>query len=210
MPLTEGPESATEQWEVFALALTASLGPFEPVYLAPKFPSHVLNTALATYLSLNDDELLLAIIDRGRRNESARCCALTSRRIYWTEQERQRQGPLARGTASDSSPERKHQFVVRVADYGVLPDHLDVITTPEGASASPSQAVRQSSSARSTAAWRRPSHVFWKRWGARHARGLRRGPRRSGPRRPGRAGTAGRRASDGPGARARSGHVGFR
>ena len=83
MPLTEGFQSATEQWEAFALALAASLAPFAPVHLAPKFPSQLLNTALTTYLSLHDDELLIAIVDCGGRNESGRW-ALTSRRIYWT------------------------------------------------------------------------------------------------------------------------------
>jgi rhomboid protease GluP len=130
MPLTEGPQSATEHWEAFALALTASLGPFEPVYLAPKFPPRLLNRALSTYLSLHDDELLLAIVDRGGRNASGRC-ALTSRRIYWTDQEQQRKPPSHSGL-KQFLPKPKKQFIVRVADYGVLPDHLDVIATPGG------------------------------------------------------------------------------
>ena len=56
---------------------------------------------------------------------------LTSRRIYWTEQERQDKAP-SHAVLKRFFPERKHQFVVRVADYGVLPDQLDVIASPGG------------------------------------------------------------------------------
>ena len=75
MTTTEGSQPATEQWDAFALALAAPLGPFAQVHLAPKFPPHLLNAALATYLPLKEDELLLAIIDRGGRNELGPLCA---------------------------------------------------------------------------------------------------------------------------------------
>ena len=84
MATTEAFQSATERWQAFALALAAPLGPFPEVHLAPKFPPALLNSALATYLPLQEDELLLAIIDRGGRQAPGRC-ALTSRRVYWTE-----------------------------------------------------------------------------------------------------------------------------
>jgi rhomboid protease GluP len=130
MPLTEGFQPATAQWEAFALASAASLAPFEPAHIAPKFPSHLLNTALSTYLSLQDDELLLSIVGRGGRSESPRC-ALTSRRIYWTEKDDQSE-PVRRAGLVRFLRRAKNEFVVRVADYGVLPDRLDVIAAPGG------------------------------------------------------------------------------
>jgi rhomboid protease GluP len=65
------------------LAALAPLGPVAQVHLAPKIPPGLLNTALATFLSLQPDELLLALIDGGAGGLEG-CCALTTRRVYWT------------------------------------------------------------------------------------------------------------------------------
>ena len=65
MTTAEGFQPATGQWDVFALAAAASLGPFTHAHLAPKFPPVSLNSALATYLHIRDDELLLVLIDSG-------------------------------------------------------------------------------------------------------------------------------------------------
>jgi rhomboid protease GluP len=78
-----GQQPATGPWEAFALAAIAPLGPFSQVHLAPKIPPGLLNNALLTYLLLERDELLLAIIEGGGKPEG--CCALTSRRVYWDE-----------------------------------------------------------------------------------------------------------------------------
>lgn len=54
---------AGRPWELFALGALAPLGPYVQVHLAPKIPPGLLNTALMAYLSLEDDEYLLAVID---------------------------------------------------------------------------------------------------------------------------------------------------
>ena len=126
MPLTEGSKSATEQWEVFALALAAPLRPFRQVYLAPKFPPARLNAALATYLPLKEDELLLALIDPGGRAATGHS-ALTTRRIYWTERDLEREPTLRRLLEADAAAGRAIDSSFRIADYADLPDHIAAI-----------------------------------------------------------------------------------
>ena len=77
----EGHELVTGPWEAFALAAIAPLGPFTHAHLAPKIPPALLNNALLTYLPLERNELILALIDRGGR-EPAVVVRLTTRRIY--------------------------------------------------------------------------------------------------------------------------------
>ena len=125
MTITEGFQPATEQWDAFALALAAPLGPFAQVHLAPKFPPALLNAALATYLPLQEDELLLAMIDRGGQKLTGRC-ALTTRRIYWTETDQEREPASDRGSSRTDRSQRRDRFVVRIADYADLPDHIEV------------------------------------------------------------------------------------
>ena len=127
MPLAEGSEPATEQWNAFALALTAPLAHFAQVHLAPKFPPELLNSALANYLSLREDELLLALIDRGGRAATGRC-ALTSRRIYWTEKDDEHEP----GGRSKRSSRLKRIARLVIADYGDLPEHVATIAKPDG------------------------------------------------------------------------------
>jgi len=75
------PECGADSWDAFALGGLAPLGPFTQVHLAPKIPPSLLSAALLTYLPLQDDELLLALIDRGSGKPDG-CCALTTRPIY--------------------------------------------------------------------------------------------------------------------------------
>src|SRR5262245_12317169 len=93
----DGFEVGAGSWEVFALAAIAPLGPITQVHLAPKLPPALLNSALVTYLSLERDELLLALVDGGARKPSG-CCALTTRRIYWVQEQENR--PAAQGSAA--------------------------------------------------------------------------------------------------------------
>lgn len=99
MEWQDGLEVASSPREVFALGALAPLGPYAQVHLAPKIPPGVLNTALMSYLSLQNDEQLLAVID-GSGGRLAGCCALTTRRIYWAavddsdESPRTTKGPL--------------------------------------------------------------------------------------------------------------------
>ena len=130
MPLAEGSEPATEQWNAFALALAAPLAPFAQVHLAPKFPPELLNSALANYLPLEEDELLLALIDPGGRAATGRC-ALTSRRIYWTDKD-DAQEPLA-GKGSKRAKRPAAQRLM-VANYADVPARIDAVTRPDGSS----------------------------------------------------------------------------
>jgi len=128
MATTEAFQSATERWQAFALALAAPLGPFPQVHLAPKFPPALLNSALATYLPLQEDELLLAIIDRGGRQAPGRC-ALTSRRAYWTETDHE--AVAAESARSRRSTAAAPQRLV-IALYADLPERIEAIESPDG------------------------------------------------------------------------------
>jgi rhomboid protease GluP len=83
MEKRDGPEISAGPWEAFALGSIAALGPFSQVHLAPRIPPAALTSALRAYLSLQGDELLLALIDTGGGTLDG-CCALTTRRVYWT------------------------------------------------------------------------------------------------------------------------------
>ena len=130
MTTTEGFQPATGAWDGFALATAAPLGPYAQVHLAPRFPTTLLNTALVTYLPLQGDELLLALIDGGGQNLIGRC-ALTTRRIYWTERDDQDE---SHGTASARARDRSsaHRMVVRVAGYAELPAVIGERAEPDG------------------------------------------------------------------------------
>lgn len=52
-------------------------------WVAPQIPQPVLAAAFSSYLSLADDETLLAIVGRGLTNIPTQSCALTTKRIYW-------------------------------------------------------------------------------------------------------------------------------
>jgi rhomboid protease GluP len=132
MTTAKGFHPATGRWEAFALAAAAPLGPFVHAHLAPKIPPELLNAALATFLPLQDDELLLAIIESGGP-KPIRCCALTTRRVYWTEwadQGRLRTRPGLRLPIRS----RMHELVARVADYAHLPERMPVVTGADGSS----------------------------------------------------------------------------
>src|SRR5262249_45505087 len=103
---------------------------FTHVHLTPKFPPALLNTALATYLSLQEDELLLAIIDRGGQKAKGGC-ALTTRRIYWTDRDGAGAPPREPGSKRLRRPS-PNRFGVRVAGYADLPDHIEAGASPTG------------------------------------------------------------------------------
>ena len=133
MTTAKGFQPATGRWDAFALAAAAPLGTFVHAHLAPKIPPHLLNAALATYLALQDDELLLAIIESGGPRP-VRCCALTTRRVYWTEWADQL-NPRGRPGPQLPIRPRAHELVGRVADYAHLPDSMQVMTAADGSSA---------------------------------------------------------------------------
>ena len=114
-----GLESAASPWEVFALGGLAPLGPCAQVHLAPKIPPGLLNTALMTYLSLEDDEYLLAVIDASG-GRLAGCCALTTRRIYWAAiDDTDQRPPPAKGRLSVRF--RRQSLRRHVLEYDRLP-----------------------------------------------------------------------------------------
>jgi rhomboid protease GluP len=120
MEPTRPSEVAAGPWEAFALVAIARLGRFSQVHLAPKIPPNLLSNALLTYLLLERDELLLAIINGAGKPEGA--CALTTRRIYWDElaEVRKDEPPASR---SPAQPNRR-ALVRRVVGYVGLPEAI--------------------------------------------------------------------------------------
>jgi rhomboid protease GluP len=119
MERREGQEDTAGPWEAFALAAIAPLGPFSQVHLAPKIPPNLLNSALLTYLLLERDELLLAIINGGVKPEGS--CALTTRRIYWDELADDTPANPARAQASRAN---RGALICRVVGYVGLPETI--------------------------------------------------------------------------------------
>ena len=114
-------ESKADSWEAFALGGLAALGPFTQVHLAPKIPLNLLSAALLTYLPLQDDELLLALIV-GSTGKPDGCCALTTRRIYWATVDDEDNG--ARKTefwARARNQGRGGGLVCQAISFGALP-----------------------------------------------------------------------------------------
>jgi rhomboid protease GluP len=128
----DGFEVGAGSWEVFALAAIAPLGPFPGVHLAPKLPPALLNSALGTYLSLERDELLLALVDGGA-SKPAGCCALTTRRIYWVQEKNG--GEPARGAAA-AAPRRARtrgrSLIGQAAGYEGLPPTIQEFAAGNG------------------------------------------------------------------------------
>jgi rhomboid protease GluP len=132
MSTAKGLQQATGRWDTFALASAAPLGPFVRAHLAPRIPPELLNAALVNYLPLRDDELLLAIINCGG-SKPARSCALTTRRVYWTETTNQLETPKQKGLRS-LIPSHTHELTARFANYADLPEFMRVVEAADGSS----------------------------------------------------------------------------
>ena len=132
MSTEKGLPQATGRWDEFALASAAPLGPFVRAHLAPRIPPELLNAALATYLPLRDDELLLAIIDSGGPKPTC-SCTLTTRRAYWTEKISRSQPNEQAGMRSRFRV-RTHELMARVAGYADLPESMRALETADGSS----------------------------------------------------------------------------
>jgi len=126
----DGLAVAAGPWESFALGVLAPLGPFAQVHLAPKIAPNLLNTALATYLPLQGDELLLALVDGGAGKLEG-CCALTTRHIYWTAVE---EGDTTALRALVHWPARARRRVLRchAVRYEGMPDVVTVTAGRDG------------------------------------------------------------------------------
>jgi rhomboid protease GluP len=118
----DGFEVGAGSWEAFALAAIAPLGPFTQVHLAPKLPPALLNAALVSFLSLEHDELLLALIDGGARKPDG-CCALTTRRIYWV-QENDSDSPAPAARSPRRARTRGRDLLGHAAGYAGLPETI--------------------------------------------------------------------------------------
>ena len=152
----------------------------------------MLNTALATYLPLKDDELLLAIIDRGGRKTRPRC-ALTTRAS--TGPRKMTSGRSRRQTGGTESKRRsrraKNSLVVRLAATRDLPDQIAAIEGPTDLSASTWAAVTTIELGGSTVGSRPALARYLETMGrAARAGAALEGADRSGACRPGRAGLA--------------------
>jgi rhomboid protease GluP len=133
MSTAKGLQQATGRWDAFALASAAPLGPFTRAHLAPRIPPELLNAALVNYLPLHDDELLLAIINCGGP-KPALSCALTTRRVYWTETANRPETHKQKGVRS-IIPSHTHELTARFANFADLPEFMRVVETADGSSA---------------------------------------------------------------------------
>ena len=130
MEQKEGLEVAVGPRELFALGALAPLGPYPQVHLAPKIPPALLNTALMAYLSLQNDEHLLAAIE-GSGGKLAGSCALTTRRIYWAAVDDSHESP--RTSISRLTVRTRGQSLCRhVLDYDALPLEIREVHGPDG------------------------------------------------------------------------------
>ena len=130
MKTAPGLQPAAGRWEAFALAAAAPLAPFAHAHLSPRIPPALLSGALVSYLPLQDDELLVALVDGGGQKPLGGC-ALTTRRVYWTDRVDDAV-PTDRPASKPAPRSRTQQLVVRVADYAHLPERIGTVEGPAG------------------------------------------------------------------------------
>jgi rhomboid protease GluP len=80
-PALEG----SDPWDVVAIGQCQRLRGLEPVHLAPEILPGLVHRALKLYLRLEPGELLLAIIDPTLGSKPGQACALTTRKIHWSD-----------------------------------------------------------------------------------------------------------------------------
>jgi rhomboid protease GluP len=82
----EDPElEGSDPWDVVAIGQCQRLRGLEPVHLAPEILPRLVHSALKLYLRLEPGELLLAIIDPTQGSKPGHACALTTRKIHWSD-----------------------------------------------------------------------------------------------------------------------------
>jgi len=93
-PLT-GERPDPDGLDTLALALCLRFRDCDPnqAHLAPAIPQAVLVAALQSYLDLQDDEVLLAIVGVGKTGSAGQGCALTTNRVYWYGKAEKSPGP---------------------------------------------------------------------------------------------------------------------
>jgi rhomboid protease GluP len=95
---------------VFALARRLVERDEEHAHLAPNIPPPVLAAALQSYLDVQPDEVLLALVGVGKQGHARLGCALTTRRIYW---------PGADWNSATAGPPRCQSLA-----YALLPENM--------------------------------------------------------------------------------------
>jgi len=88
MDVDYGEPSASPPWNLFAIAVVATLRGRPGFHVAPRIAEEVAYRAMQTYLSLDADELLLAVYDPTNGGALPQGCALTDRRICWFDRHR--------------------------------------------------------------------------------------------------------------------------
>jgi len=138
MENTTASELTTGPWEAFTLGMLAPLGPCPEVHLSPKIPPDVLNTALRTYLPLEGNELLLALIG-GAADRLVGCCALTTRRVYWVAVQRDKTpngsskgGAAGALTGARNTPAPDPKPICLAASYAALADTIVPVKGEDG------------------------------------------------------------------------------
>ena len=156
MKTAPGLQPAAGRWEAFALAAAAPLAPFAHAHLSPRIPPALLSGALVSYLPLQDDELLVALVDGGGQKPLGGC-ALTTRRVYWTD--RVDDAVPTDRPASKPAPRSRTQQLVG-ARLPITPTCPNVSVQSRARldrPASTSARARSSLSIKAAAAWRPPS-----------------------------------------------------
>jgi rhomboid protease GluP len=110
-PITS-PKCDQTSWGPSMLALCRRLQGYDldDVHLAPRIPDAVIALAAQSYLNLQDDEVLLAIVGVKKQGSPVLGCALTTERIYW---------PGPRRHHSVPGPRRCHSL-----EYASLPERI--------------------------------------------------------------------------------------
>ncbi len=118
--------------EAFTLASLAALGTFPQVHLARRLAPGALSAALGSYLRLQDDELLLALID-GHGGKLEGRCALTTERIYWVSGDHAEE-PRPSNAPRPSKREKARALRCFVMPYHALAASVTARRQPDGAS----------------------------------------------------------------------------
>ncbi|SIO41859.1 rhomboid protease GluP [Singulisphaera sp. GP187] len=91
-------------------------------WVAPQIPQPVLASALTNYLSLADDETLLAIVGKG----PTQSCALTTKRIYWAGDPRRDEAEWDDADHPDAQAIGRPPLRCEYIAYKDLPEAIDL------------------------------------------------------------------------------------
>ncbi|AGA24877.1 putative membrane protein [Singulisphaera acidiphila DSM 18658] len=121
-----GPADDVLTFDHVAWVYCAILGQQGHGWVAPRIPQPVLVAAVSSYLSLADDETLLAIVGKGLNNVPTQSCALTTKRIYWAGDPRQDEAEWDDADHPDAQAVGRPPLRCEYLAYKDLPEALDL------------------------------------------------------------------------------------